>query len=102
MSFLSLEIQVLDPIQVLEIQHDDNLELAETVKEYLPLLVTMSFLGRSMRYLPGSGLGRHHQGIVEPIHVQAIELGWGRDRHIAGMVDKERKVRSKGNSVSKC
>ncbi|EEF27092.1 conserved hypothetical protein [Ricinus communis] len=32
---------------------------------------------RSMRYLPGSGLGRHHQGIVEPIHVQAIEPPFG-------------------------
>ncbi|EEF25156.1 conserved hypothetical protein, partial [Ricinus communis] len=76
------EEPVLDPIQVLEIQHDENLELAETVKEYLPLPnfsdnVFVGEMFRSMRYLPGSGLGRHHQGIVEPIHVQAIEPPFG-------------------------
>lgn len=85
------EEPVLDPIPVLEIQHDENLELAgfqfeqvqvielaEPVKKYLPLpdfsenfFVREMF--RSMRHLHGSGLGRRHQEIVEPIHVQAIE-----------------------------
>jgi hypothetical protein len=41
------EEPVLDPIPVLEFQHDENLELAEPVKEYLPLpLVTMSLSGK--------------------------------------------------------
>lgn len=82
---------MLDPIPVLEIQHDENLELAgfqfeqvqvielaEPVKKYLPLPdfsenVFVREMFRSMRHLPGSGLGRRHQEIVEPIHVQAIE-----------------------------
>lgn len=89
------EEPVLDPIPVREIQHDENLELAgfqfeqvqvielaEPVKEYLALPdfsdnVFVREMFRSMRHLPGSGLGRRHQGIVEPIHVQAIEPPFG-------------------------
>nr|QLA48231.1 hypothetical protein [Medinilla magnifica] len=41
------EEPVMDPIPVIEFQHDENLELAEPVKEYLPLpLVTMSLSGK--------------------------------------------------------
>ncbi|CAL9208536.1 unnamed protein product (mitochondrion) [Musa hybrid cultivar] len=37
------------------------------------LVTGWNFLLFSEKCLPGSGLGRRNQGIVEPIHVQAIE-----------------------------
>lgn len=89
------EEPVLDPIPVLEIQHDENaelagfqfeqvqvIELAEPVKKYLPLPdfsenVFVREMFRSMRHLHGSGLGRRHQEIVEPIRQLSHLFCWG-------------------------
>jgi len=112
------EEPVLDPIPVREIQHDENLELAgfqfeqvqvielaEPVKEYLALPdfsdnVFVREMFRSMRHLPGSGLGRRHQGIVEPIHVQAIEPPFGlgyipTEEDLQKLEDKKKKKKNK-------
>jgi hypothetical protein len=55
---------------------------------------------RERIHKPGSGLGRHHQGIVEPIHVQAIEPPFGlgyipTEEDLQKLEDKKKKKKKK-------
>ena len=80
------------------------IELAEPVKEYLALPdfsdnVFVREMFRSMRHLPGSGLGRRHQGIVEPIHVQAIEPPFGLGIYLRKKISKNWKTRRRKRRI---
>lgn len=53
-----------------------------------------------MRHFPGSGLGRRHQEIVEPIHAQAIEPPFGlgyipTEEDLQKLEDKKKKKKKK-------